>query len=187
MMIHLTKERYSILKEEFYQERPVLVANMWKYILREMRNPLIPISIYEELTGLKDVKEEERVQAIKGVMQNMFKLDPMRYNSLRFMMDFCRQVVRFQSENKMGSYNMAITFAPVIFRTKHLFKEDIMSVNTHYDVMIRMIENYNEIFSEDFKIEVQGIKTEIAKQKDTHKLGQVIGLDNMKPLPGQAS
>ena len=62
-----------------------------------------------------------------------------------------------------------------------------MSVNTHYDVMIRMIENYNEIFSEDFKIEVQGIKTEIAKQKDTHKLGQVIGLDNMKPLPGQAS
>ena len=94
-MIHLTKERYSILKEEFYQERPVLVANMWKYILREMRNPLIPISIYEELTGLKDVKEEERVQAIKGVMQNMFNLDPMRYNSLRFMMDFCRQVVRF--------------------------------------------------------------------------------------------
>ena len=109
-------------------------------------------------------------------MKELSTFDRLRFNTLRFIMDFCRQVVRHEKVNKMGSYNMAITLAPVIFRTRHLFMEDIMSVGTHYDVMIRMIENFNEIFDgRESDTHLDGPKTVLKTLDD--KLGAALGFD----------
>ena len=49
----------------------------------------------------------------------------------------------------MDAYNLSITSGPVIFRTRHFYKGEIYKVKTHYDTMIRMINDYDYIFGQN--------------------------------------
>ena len=51
----------------------------------------------------------------------------------------------------MTSYNIAVTVGPNIFRPKSDRQQDIITVGIYYDAMIKMIENYDALFGEEFK------------------------------------
>ena len=92
---------------------PHLVANYWKHMLREMKNPLIPFEHYELYGALAEIPEQRRPMRIKVLVG---KLDTLRRNTLKFCCEFFSELIQYESDNKMTSYNIAVTVGPNIFR-----------------------------------------------------------------------
>ena len=53
----------------------------------------------------------------------------------------------------MNSYNLAVTIGPNIFRPKVIRPEDISSVGIYYELIIRMMENFEILFDRDITAE----------------------------------
>jgi hypothetical protein len=49
----------------------------------------------------------------------------------------------------MSHYNIAVTVGPNIFRPKEIKPADLINAGTFYDVMIRFMTDYDEIFAGD--------------------------------------
>lgn len=69
----------------------------------------------------------------------------------------------------MNSYNIAVTVGPNIFRPKELTPADFVNAGTFYDIMIRFMENFDEIFGgynyvDDKKAEEMGLNTDMMAQ-----------------------
>ena len=110
------------------------------------RTPLIPYDSYEKFKSLEQVSDGERFGKIR---EYVFELDPLRRNTLHFLIQFFVKVVELEPENKMNAYNMAVTVGPNMFRPESTTDEDIMGVGIFYDAIIRMIENCDAIFGTD--------------------------------------
>ena len=80
------------------------------------------------------------------------QLEPINKNTLMFCIKFFKELISYESYNKMTSYNIAVTVGPNIFRPKNDKQQDIITVGIYYDAMIKMIENYDAIFGEEFKV-----------------------------------
>jgi hypothetical protein len=61
-------------------------------------------------------------------------------------MKFMRTVVEQSEHNKMNYYNIAVTVGPNIFRSKHITPADLFNAGTYYDVVIKMMQNFEHIF-----------------------------------------
>ena len=122
-----------------------------KRLLRELKDPLIPFSKYEEYYQIlcSAASEEEHDELLKEMMND---LDPLRYNTLKYLVNFFRKVVSYKELNRMTSYNVAVTVAPNIFRSKEDKASDILNHKVFYEAMIRMIDNYEYIFDEELDI-----------------------------------
>ena len=46
----------------------------------------------------------------------------------------------------MNHYNIAVTVGPNIFRSKEIKAIDLINAGTFYDIMIRLMQNFDEIF-----------------------------------------
>ena len=57
-----------------------------------------------------------------------------------------REVVEHEPDNRMTSYNIAVTVGPNIFRPLTVRPEDLFNAGTYYDVIIRMMENFDVLF-----------------------------------------
>ena len=68
---------------------------------------------------------------------------------MKFIIDFLRTVVEEEQHNKMTHYNIAVTVGPNIFRPKDLKPSDLINAGTFYDIMIRMMTNFDEIFDNE--------------------------------------
>ena len=69
------------------------------------------------------------------------KLDPLRRATLKFCVEFFRELVSFEPKNKMTYYNVAVTVGPNIFRSKKNMTTDIFNHAPYYDAMIKLIEH----------------------------------------------
>ena len=49
----------------------------------------------------------------------------------------------------MNHYNIAVTVGPNIFRSKHISPQDLVNAGTYYDVMIKLMQNFEYIFGEN--------------------------------------
>ena len=84
----------------------------------------------------------------------------------------------------MVAYNIAISFAPVIFRTRNIFVADIMTINVLYDNMIRMIQDFDEIFVVKSNVQMGDYEKSKLAAKD-EDLGNVLGINEATILAGQ--
>ena len=80
-----------------------------------MRNPLIPFDQYEEYRELATMSELEKFKRIKLLID---QLEPINRNTLKFCLDFFSELISYENDNKMTSYNIAVTVGPNIFRPK---------------------------------------------------------------------
>ena len=117
------------------------------------------------------------------IVQEFQQEDPRRYNTLKFLIDLSRHVVKFSKLNMMVAYNVAISFGPVIFRSRHLYREDIMAVKIHYDVMIKMIQDNEEIFVDSSSVQLGNYQVSSLASYD-NTLGSVLGLRTTQEMPG---
>ena len=122
------------------------MANYLKHLLRELRLPVVPLNVYMQFAVLDRVDKRQRVMKIRDIMKRFREEEPQRYNTLKYLIEISRLVVKFSACNLMVTYNVAVSFGPVIFRTRHLFREDVMKMGIYYDVMMRMINDFEDIF-----------------------------------------
>ena len=73
-----------------------------------------------------------------------------------------REVVVHEPQNRMTSYNIAVTVGPNIFRSLTVRPADLYNAGTYYDVIIRMMEHFEVLFedapipnAEDFDLNAQ--------------------------------
>lgn len=71
-------------------------------------------------------------------------------------------MVVHEPDNRMTSYNIAVTVGPNIFRPLTVRPADLFNAGTYYDVVIRMMENFDVLFeghampnAEDFDLLAQ--------------------------------
>ena len=93
--------------------------------------------------ALTSVDREQRVEPLKKLVGLLPKLN---FNTLKFIIDFCRTVVAQEEHNKMNHYNIAVTVGPNIFRPKVIKPADLINAGTFYDIMIRFMTDFDEIF-----------------------------------------
>ena len=73
---------------------------------------------------------------------------PLHYNTLKFLCEFFQELVDHEKENRMSSYNVAVTVGPNIFLQSHENISEFDDIGAYYDALVQMIENYNDIFTE---------------------------------------
>jgi len=79
---------------------------------------------------------ERRVIKLKQLLANLPQLN---YNTLKFIIQFMREVTEQEPHNRMTAYNIAVTVGPNIFRPLTVRPADLINAGTFYDAMIRMI------------------------------------------------
>ena len=73
-----------------------------------------------------------------------------------------REVVEHEPDNRMTSYNIAVTVGPNMFRPLTVRPADLFNAGTYYDIVIRMMESFEILFegapipnAEDFDLLAQ--------------------------------
>ena len=64
------------------------------------------------------------------------------------LVNFFRTLVTHEDENKMTTYNVAVTVGPNIMRPFKHTQDDIVSAGVHYDAFMRMISQYQYFFED---------------------------------------
>ena len=77
----------------------------------------------------------------------------------------------------MNAYNIAVTVGPNIFRPKELSPADFVNAGTFYDIMIRFMENFEEIFG---GYSYCDMKTALASGVNTDMISQVMNVEEDK-------
>eukprot|EP00002_Diphylleia_rotans_P017034 TRINITY_DN3305_c0_g1_i17.p1 TRINITY_DN3305_c0_g1~~TRINITY_DN3305_c0_g1_i17.p1 ORF type:complete len:1772 (-),score=339.58 TRINITY_DN3305_c0_g1_i17:1837-7152(-) len=136
-----------------------VVATVLKHYIRNMKEPLATFQLYDEFIKAADVRDrEEMVQAIKKLVNKLPS-----YNRV-FLQELClflSQVAEHSSVNKMNSSNLAIVFAPNIFRTQaELSGLELMKSQQSNIVMAVMIESCAQIFEDVGPSSPRPVKTQ---------------------------
>ena len=92
---------------------------------------------------LTSIPPERRIYKLDALLK---QLPPQNRNTLKFIIQFMREVVVHEPKNRMNSYNIAVTVGPNIFRPLAVRPADLFNAGTYYDVVIRMMENYEVLF-----------------------------------------
>eukprot|EP00002_Diphylleia_rotans_P003697 TRINITY_DN1257_c0_g1_i4.p1 TRINITY_DN1257_c0_g1~~TRINITY_DN1257_c0_g1_i4.p1 ORF type:complete len:1853 (-),score=344.06 TRINITY_DN1257_c0_g1_i4:249-5807(-) len=122
-----------------------VVATVLKQYIRNMKEPIATYKLYEDFVSASEMgNRQEMLVEIQRIVE---RLPPFNRLFLQELCLFLSQVAEHSSMNKMVPSNLAIVFAPNIFRGPPDMKdaEFIRSQNTCV-VMTAMIECYSQIF-----------------------------------------
>ena len=90
------------------------VASVIKKIFRNLGEPLCTYKHYEEFKSIGDEKTE--AETMIKVNRVLGKMHPINRNTFRELILFLGHVTMFSEENKMTEHNLAIVFAPNLFK-----------------------------------------------------------------------
>lgn len=110
-----------------------------------MQDPICPFDQYDAYMELSQIAPERRLIKLKQLLQ---KLPPLNHNTLKFIIEFMREVVVHEPQNRMTSYNIAVTVGPNIFRSLTVRPADLYNAGTYYDVIIRCMEHFEILFED---------------------------------------
>ena len=86
----------------------------------------------------------------------------------------------------MTHYNIAVTVGPNIFRPKELKPSDLINAGTFYDIMIRMMTNFDEIFQQNEEVTTEQIAV-IRKKISEENFTAVKGLTESTDMLAQCN
>lgn len=99
-----------------YAESAHTMAGLLKRYFREMPEPLIPFDLYDPF--LKAVESGESEMRALRLQKMVALLSRPRYATLQALMEILVAVASKRHVNKMGAENLAVVFAPTLFRPK---------------------------------------------------------------------
>ncbi|XP_047233345.1 rho GTPase-activating protein 22 isoform X3 [Girardinichthys multiradiatus] len=94
------------------------VASLLKLYLRELPEPVIPFSKYEDFLTCAQLLAKDEEEGIQELGNQVNTLPVPNYNLLKYICKFLDQVQSHCNENKMSVQNLATVFGPNILRTK---------------------------------------------------------------------
>ncbi|KAK5613638.1 hypothetical protein CRENBAI_018497 [Crenichthys baileyi] len=94
------------------------VASLLKLYLRELPEPVIPFSKYEDFLTCAQLLAKDEEEGIQELGNQVNTLPLPNYNLLKYICKFLDQVQSHCNENKMSVQNLATVFGPNILRPK---------------------------------------------------------------------
>lgn len=118
------------------------ISSALKRYLREMDDPLIPMSCYDLICSCKGEKGVN-VPRLKAMLA---MLPRSNYKSLKVLMQFCDTVVQHSEVNKMSARNLGIVLGPTCMRVPDDPLKDLSQTGTHVEIFMALIGNFEPIF-----------------------------------------
>lgn len=126
------------------------VASLLKLYLRELPEPLVPYSRYEEFLVCGKKIPLEREQGLQELRSLLHELPVANFNLLKYICQFLNDVQSYSNINKMSIQNLATVFGPNILRPKAEDPESIIggaAVVQH--LMSELIREHTLLFSRE--------------------------------------
>ncbi|XP_029548257.1 rho GTPase-activating protein 24 isoform X2 [Salmo trutta] len=94
------------------------VASLLKLYLRELPEPVIPFSKFDEFLSCTKLLSKDEESGMKELKRQVECLPPVNYNLLQYICRFLDEVQSYSGVNKMSVQNLATVFGPNILRPK---------------------------------------------------------------------
>ncbi|XP_074519959.1 rho GTPase-activating protein 22 isoform X1 [Halichoeres trimaculatus] len=94
------------------------VASLLKLYLRELPEPVIPFSKYEDFLTCAQLLAKDEEEGVQELVRQVSTLPLPNYNLLKYICKFLDEVQSHCNENKMSVQNLATVFGPNILRPK---------------------------------------------------------------------
>ncbi|KAM3591897.1 uncharacterized protein V6R79_009218 [Siganus canaliculatus] len=94
------------------------VASLLKLYLRELPEPVIPFSKYEDFLTCAQLLAKDEEEGVQELGRQVSMLPLPNYNLLKYICKFLDEVQSHCNENKMSVQNLATVFGPNILRPK---------------------------------------------------------------------
>ncbi|XP_076025771.1 rho GTPase-activating protein 22 isoform X1 [Genypterus blacodes] len=94
------------------------VASLLKLYLRELPEPVIPFSKYEDFLNCAQLLAKDEEEGVQELGKQVNTLPLPNYNLLKYICKFLDEVQSHCHENKMSVQNLATVFGPNILRPK---------------------------------------------------------------------
>ncbi|XP_035383466.1 rho GTPase-activating protein 24 isoform X2 [Electrophorus electricus] len=144
------------------------VASLLKLYLRELPEPLVPFSRYQEFLMCGKKMPSDREQGLLELKTLLHELPVANFNLLKYICQFLNEVQSYSSTNKMSIQNLATVFGPNILRPKAEDPESIIggaAVVQH--LMSELIREHTMLFSRENRCSPPG--TSVPAFVPTHR------------------
>ncbi|TKS83141.1 Rho GTPase-activating protein 24 [Collichthys lucidus] len=124
------------------------VASLLKLYLRQLPEPLVPYSRYQEFLLCGQKLLSDRTLGL-GELRNLLRELPVaNFNLLNFICQFLNEVQSYSSSNKMSGQNLATVFGPNILRAKAEDPQSIVGGAALVQVlMLELIREHASLFA----------------------------------------
>ncbi|WKX96381.1 hypothetical protein Q1695_012656 [Nippostrongylus brasiliensis] len=122
------------------------VAGVLKLYLRELREPLFPIFLFDQFTDC--AKADSPQEFVRKAKQLVEKLPVSHILLLRFLFSFLSHLCEFADENMMEPHNMAICFGPTLLPIPE-GKDQVFYHNFVNELVRNLIVHVGEVFPAD--------------------------------------
>ncbi|KAL4659813.1 rho GTPase-activating protein 24-like [Arapaima gigas] len=94
------------------------VASLLKLYLRELPEPVVPFSRYQDFLQCGKTLSTDRKEGLVKLKTHLHELPVANFNLLHFICQFLHEVQSYSDSNKMSTQNLATVFGPNILRPK---------------------------------------------------------------------
>ncbi|XP_044034186.1 rho GTPase-activating protein 22 isoform X2 [Siniperca chuatsi] len=124
------------------------VASLLKLYLRELPEPVIPFSKYEDFLTCAQLLAKDEEEGVQELGNQVSTLPLPNYNLLKYICKFLDEVQSHCTENKMSVQNLATVFGPNILRPKMEDPVTIMEgTSLVQHLMTILIREHNRLYS----------------------------------------
>ncbi|KAM8887902.1 rho GTPase-activating protein 22 isoform 2-T2 [Synchiropus picturatus] len=124
------------------------VASLLKLYLRELPEPVIPFSKYEDFLTCAQLLAKDEEEGVQELGKQVSLLPLPNYNLLKYICKFLDEVQSHCNENKMSVQNLATVFGPNILRPKMEDPVTIMEgTSLVQHLMTILIREHNRLYS----------------------------------------
>uniref|UniRef100_H3CHD1 Rho GTPase activating protein 22 n=1 Tax=Tetraodon nigroviridis TaxID=99883 RepID=H3CHD1_TETNG len=160
------------------------VASLLKLYLRELPEPVIPFSKYEDFLTCAQLLAKDEEEGIQELERQVNTLPLPNYNLLQYICKFLDEVQSHSNENKMSVQNLATVFGPNILRPKMEDPVTIMEgTSLVQHLMTVLIREHIRLYSGR---EQEGPQTELpvqGHQPQPRSLGAWISEEDLQNCP----
>ncbi|XP_070708004.1 rho GTPase-activating protein 22 [Pempheris klunzingeri] len=124
------------------------VASLLKLYLRELPEPVIPFSKYEDFLTCAQLLAKDEEEGVQELGRQVSTLPLPNYNLLKYICKFLDEVQSHCIENKMSVQNLATVFGPNILRPKMEDPVTIMEgTSLVQHLMTILIREHNRLYA----------------------------------------
>ncbi|XP_056153209.1 rho GTPase-activating protein 22 isoform X2 [Lampris incognitus] len=124
------------------------VASLLKLYLRELPEPVVPFSKYEDFLTCAQLLAKDEEEGVQELGKQVNTLPLPNYNLLKYICKFLDEVQSHCNENKMSVQNLATVFGPNILRPKMEDPVAIMEgTSLVQHLMTILIRDHNRLYS----------------------------------------
>ena len=125
-------------------QEPLSVAGYMKKVFREMGEPLCTFDLYSKFKDINDETcstPEEKVQRAFDLVERLPEINKETFKAL---LSFLQTVTHYKEHNKMGANNLAIIFAPNLFKAYEVTPNDMIYAQVLVKTLTLMIANFEQ-------------------------------------------